>query len=331
MPRSKKRNSTKIGARFVVGLLTKVSILRRSQFTKLEAAWNDEVLTLEIAIAAALKTAENTELATLLASRESSKATLDAARRAEVARVKAAWCAEIAKHDAATRAKIAALEAAKKAEIAKHDAATRAEIATLEAAKKAEIAKHDAATRAKIATLEAAKKAEIVLLDAQRRSESTAASLEAQLAERRKSEAYTNHEIKNRLVAMGELCESEAPLDQIMALIQETIETIVRRNTFRFLATGTYSPSPEQIDLSKFIQQRVFRFRPAGRHVDVMPTKGDAKSCDALLLDPLLIGIIVDNLSSKNSVSVFAPSRILRRLKGLWSLRTLLESLHSTP
>jgi hypothetical protein len=261
-------------------------LLRKSQFAKLEAAWNNEVLTLDKAIAVALDTAEKSELAILRASRESSKAALDAARRAEVARVEKAWCAEIARHDAATRAKIA--------------------------------------------TLEVAKKSEIALLEAQRRSESTEASLEAQLAERRKSEAYTNHEIKNRLVAMGELCERQVPLEQIMALVEETIETIVRRNTLRCLATGTYCPSPEQIDLSKFIEQRAFRFSPARRHVVVMPTKGDAKSCTALLLDPLLIGIIVDNLSSKNSVSVFAPTRILRRLKGLWSLRRLLESLHSS-
>jgi hypothetical protein len=269
---------------FVVGLFSKVPmLLRRSQFAKLEAAWKDEVLTLDKAIAVALDTAEKRELAYLRESRESSKAMLDAARRAEVTRVEAAWCAEIAKHDAATRAKIA--------------------------------------------TLEAAKKAEITLLEAR----SVTASLEARLAERRKSEAYMNYEIKNRLVAMGELCESKAPPDQMMALIEEATETIVRWGVLRCLATGTYSPSPEQIDLSKFIEQRVFRFCPARRHVDVMPTKGDAKSCDALLLDPLLIGIIVDNLSSKkNSVSVFAPTRILRRLEGLWSLRRLLESLHSS-
>ena len=251
MPRSKKRNSAKIGARFVVGLLSKVSILRKFHFAKLEAAWNSEVLTLDMAIAVALDTAEKTELARLRASREASKATLNAARRGEVARVEAAWCAEIA------------------------------------------------------------------TLEALRRSESTTAS-------------YTNHEIKNRLVSMGELCESEAPLEQIVALIEETLETIVRRNTFQRLATGTYCPSPEQIDLSKFVEQRVFRFLPARRHVEVMPSKGDAKSCDALLLDPLLIGIVVDNLSSKNSVPVFAPTRILRRLEGLWSLRRLLESLHSS-
>jgi hypothetical protein len=228
-------------------------------------------LTLELAIAAALDTAEKSELARFRASREASKATLDAARRAEVARVEAACSAEIARHEAATRAKIA--------------------------------------------TLEAAKRAEIALLEAQRRSESKAAALEAQLAERRKSEAYTNHEIKNRLVVMGELCEeSEAPMDEIVALIEETLETIVRRNTFQRLATKTYSPIPEQIDLSDFIERRVFRFRPARRHVDVTPTKGDAKSCNALLLDPLLIGIVVDNLSSKNK-------QCLRSL-----YRTLLES-----
>jgi hypothetical protein len=235
-------------------------------------------LTLDKAIAVALDTAEESELASLRASREASKATLDAARRAQVTRVLEAWSAEIAKHDAATRLKVA--------------------------------------------TLEAAKKAEIALIEAQRRgSESMAASLEAQLAGRLKSEAYTHHEIKNQLVAMGELCESDAPLDKIMALVEESIETIVRRSTIRCLATGTYSPRPEQIDLSKFIEQRVLRFRPAGHHVEVMPTTGDAKSsCKALLLDPLLIGIIVDNLShsKNNSVSsVFAPStpRILRRLE----------------
>jgi uncharacterized membrane protein YqiK len=257
-------------------------VCRKSQFDKLEAAWKDEVLTLELAIAVALDTAEKSELARFWASREASKATLDAARRAEVARVEMACSAEIARHEAATRA---------------------------------EIAKHEAVTRAKIATLEAAKRAEIALLEAQRRSESKAAALEAQLAERRKSEAYTNHEIKNRLVVMGELCEeSEAPMDEIVALIEETLETIVRRNTFQRLATKTYSPIPEQIDLSDFIERRVFRFRPARRHVDVTPTKGDAKSCNALLLDPLLIGIVVDNLSSKNK-------QCLRSL-----YRTLLES-----
>jgi hypothetical protein len=289
MPRWKKRNSTRNGARFVVGLLSKkVPILRTFQLAKLEAAWNDEVFTLDNAITVALDTAEKGELACLRASREASKTTLDAARRAEVARVEAAWCAEIAKHDAATRAKIA--------------------------------------------TLEAAKKAEIALLEALRGSESKAASLEARLAEGRKSEAYTNHEIKNRLFAMGGLCESEVPMDQIMALIEETIETIVRRDTFRCLAMGVYCPRPEQIDLSKFIEQRVLRFRPAGRHVEVMPTKGDAKSGNALLLDPLLVGIIVDNLSSKkNSVSVFAPTNPTEAQRNFWSLRRLLlESLHSS-
>jgi hypothetical protein len=143
-------------------------LVRKSHFVKLEAAWNEEVLTLDKAIAVALDTAEKTELARLRASREASKATLDAARRAEFARVEAAWCAEIAKHDAATRAKIATLEAAKKAEIAK---------------------------LAALPTPEAATKSEIAL-------------------------------IKNRLVAMGELCGNEAPLDKISALIQETIETI---------------------------------------------------------------------------------------------------------
>jgi hypothetical protein len=78
-------------------------LLRKSQFAKLEAAWNNEVLTLDMAIAVTLDTADKTELARLRASREASKAKLDAARRAEVARVEKAWCAEVAKHEAATR------------------------------------------------------------------------------------------------------------------------------------------------------------------------------------------------------------------------------------
>jgi signal transduction histidine kinase len=260
-----------------LSLVSSLKSLRKIQFGMLEEAWNSEVFNLDTAIGKALDTADENELARLRVWRAASKTTLDAARCAEVARVEAAVCAEVAKRDAATRAKIATLEAAK-----------NAKIATLEAAKKAEIA-----------LLEQATKAEIARLEAQRSADITAASLEAKLAERRKSEAYTNHEIKNRLVAIKALFESEETLETIKAMVEETLETIERKSVFNRLATGTYSLSPEQIDLSKLVEQRVLRFRPANRHVEVTPTKGDAKSCVALHLDPLLFGIIVDNLSSK--------------------------------
>ncbi|KAJ1449941.1 hypothetical protein M885DRAFT_622131 [Pelagophyceae sp. CCMP2097] len=179
--------------------------------------------------------------------------------------------------------------------------ARRARIATLEKAWCAEIATIETARQAEVATLLAARSSERAVLEAARRADCAAAALEAANQEWKRAEAYTSHEIKNRLLAIAELCvpvSSSGAIDsaRICAIVTEAVEMIVKRGTVTQLDNGSYEAQLEDVDLFDLVETRAQR---AQRPVVITPTEGDAASIiTKLRLDPMLLCIIFDNMLS---------------------------------
>ncbi|KAJ1453883.1 hypothetical protein M885DRAFT_566844 [Pelagophyceae sp. CCMP2097] len=144
--------------------------------------------------------------------------------------------------------------------------ARRAHIATLEEAWASQIATLEAAQQAKTAALKTARAAENAVLEAARqatkRTDSVTSVLEKLALDRKKAEAYTNHEIKNRLLAIAELCVTgNGPVDivRIKTIVTEAIETIVKRGLLTQLASGSYVARPDCVDLVALLKARVHR------------------------------------------------------------------------
>ncbi|KAJ1444979.1 hypothetical protein M885DRAFT_579996 [Pelagophyceae sp. CCMP2097] len=112
---------------------------------------------------------------------------------------------------------------------------------------------------------------------------------EAKLVERSEAnermERYVNHEIKNRLVILSQLCSEEAQLE----LVDEMAETLNEK----------MARLDETMDHDSLIDKRLQRHREANCAFLRMPTTGTAAAAaSALRLDSLLAKIVFDNILS---------------------------------
>ena len=309
-----------------------LEVTRLSDLATLEATRVAEVATREALAAryvATLQSMRFCDLATLAAKRVADLATLEAKRVADLATleatVNAARRAETATHEA-TRvddlatleaavdaaeiatlevkrvADLATLEATRVAEVATRevaDVARLAEIARLEALRLADLATSEATRLADLATLDAKRLADLATLEATRLAE--LATFEARRAERHFSESHTSHELKNRLMAMEELCSlEEPPLAQVRALIASALEAIKTRSVVLQLVSGSYAPQPEDIVLETLFSERLQRFN--GASSEAATPRGSFLNIDSrvgsLRLDRILVTLVIDTLLS---------------------------------
>ncbi|KAJ1455551.1 hypothetical protein M885DRAFT_210440 [Pelagophyceae sp. CCMP2097] len=271
----------------------------------IEAKRHAEVATLEArriadlaALEASIEATRVADLATLEAKRLADLATLEASieakREAEVAMLEAKRHAEVATLEAKRLADLATLEASieakRLAEVATLEAKRVSDLATLEASieakRLAEVATLEAKRLADLATLEAKRLADIATLEAMRLAD--LATLEARLAERRISESYESHELKNRLIAMDELCSTDGavPVATVRALIAEGLETIATRSIVLQLASDAYRPQPEAVDVEELVSLRLRRYRGASRDAskDLIKTRDASKAVGSMLV-----------------------------------------------
>ncbi|KAJ1460260.1 hypothetical protein M885DRAFT_559991 [Pelagophyceae sp. CCMP2097] len=122
----------------------------------------------------------------------------------------------------------------------------------------------------------------------------------AKLAERSEAnermERYVNHEIKNRLVVLSQLCSEEAQLE----LVDEMAETLNEKMVLVRLSSACYTARlDETMDLDSLIDKRLQRHRDANCAFMRAPTTGAAAAAaSALRLDSLLVKIVMDNILS---------------------------------
>ncbi|KAJ1457567.1 hypothetical protein M885DRAFT_515164, partial [Pelagophyceae sp. CCMP2097] len=122
----------------------------------------------------------------------------------------------------------------------------------------------------------------------------------AKLSERSEAnermERYVNHEIKNRLVVLSQLCSEEAQLE----LVDEMAETLNEKMVLVRLSSACYTARlDETMDLDSLIDKRLQRHSGANCAFVRTPTTGPAAATtSALRLDTLLVKIVVDNILS---------------------------------
>ena len=126
-----------------------------------------------------------------------------------------------------------------------------------------------------------------------------------------KTDTYLSHEMKNRIIVLLECSrlgcsDADAPVAAmrarfayVTALAEDLLETTKRKSVLLHLATGIYDARLEEADISRLLATRVSRYVDAGRAVVLTPTRGAAAASVArLLLDPMLLNIILDNVLS---------------------------------
>jgi len=126
-------------------------------------------------------------------------------------------------------------------------------------------------------------------------------------------ERYVSHEIKNRLVVLGQLCSEEAQLE----LVDEMAETLNEKMVLVRLSSFCYKARlDESIDLDSLVDKRLLRHREANCPFVRVPTAGTAAAAaSALRLDALLVKIVFDNILSnafKYGSTTRAPTLTMR-------------------
>ncbi|KAJ1445819.1 hypothetical protein M885DRAFT_578586 [Pelagophyceae sp. CCMP2097] len=126
-------------------------------------------------------------------------------------------------------------------------------------------------------------------------------------------ERYVSHEIKNRLVVLGQLCSEEAQLelvDEMAEMLNEKL-VLVRLSSFCYEAR-----LDETVDLDSLVDKRLRRHRDANCPFVRVPTAGAAAAAaSALRLDALLVKIVFDNILSnafKYGCTTRAPTLTMR-------------------
>ncbi|KAJ1449634.1 hypothetical protein M885DRAFT_534956 [Pelagophyceae sp. CCMP2097] len=123
-----------------------------------------------------------------------------------------------------------------------------------------------------------------------------AATLAERFAANERMERYVNHEIKNRLVVLSQLCSDEAQLE----LVAEMAETLNEKMVLVRLSSSCYKARlDETVDLVALVDRRLQRYRDASCPFVRTPTMGAAAgAASALRLDALLVKIVFDNILS---------------------------------
>lgn len=139
-----------------------------------------------------------------------------------------------------------------------------------------------------------------------------AAKAEERLGENEKTAKYVEHEIKNRLIILVDILASCDALQRhdavagdlrakhaaMSAIATELLETTTQKSVLLQLATDRYQARLVDTRLEEIVSKRVSRYADAGRRIRSGPTMGSAAKRETLILDPVLVNIIIDNLFS---------------------------------
>ena len=124
-----------------------------------------------------------------------------------------------------------------------------------------------------------------------------------------------SHELKNRIIVLLDsircvrsdfdvphypLPEAlRARLGEMATIVDELLETTKRKSVLLNLGRGAYDARLEDTDFAHLVETRLARYLGAGLTMTSVPTYGGAAASEtSLMLDPMLLNIIVDNLLS---------------------------------
>ncbi|KAJ1456085.1 hypothetical protein M885DRAFT_518555 [Pelagophyceae sp. CCMP2097] len=110
----------------------------------------------------------------------------------------------------------------------------------------------------------------------------------------KKTERYLNHELKNRIIILGQTCAEQS----LQVQIEEITEVLNNKAALMRLSTGRYTPSWGAADPSQLVGLRWQRHVAANSPFDISDVSGLAAHRTTLRLDGILFNIILDNMLS---------------------------------